>query len=304
LLIDLTTGFGIDAYFLSKNFEKCILVEQNAELSQLVSHNFSVLGITNCEFMGGKSAEVFLKNFQEMADVIYIDPARRDNKGGKVVRMEDCEPNVVEMMPLLLSKSNQILIKTSPLLDISLAINSLKNCKKIYVIAIENECKELLFHIEKGYDGVLEIETVNISTKNEVFVFDYEKEKTLNVPFSMPLKYIYEPNAAIMKSGAFKTIADVFNIYKLHKNTHLYTSETLISNFPGRVFEVLDLIKSDKKLLQNIIPNLKANLSIRNYPSSVQELKKKLQIKDGGDYYVFGTTLMNEKASLLVCKKH
>jgi hypothetical protein len=111
LLIDLTTGFGIDAYFLSKNFEKCILVEQNAELSQLVSHNFSVLGITNCEFMGGKSAEVFLKNFQEMADVIYIDPARRDNKGGKVVRMEDCEPNVVEMMPLLLSSRTSKSVK-------------------------------------------------------------------------------------------------------------------------------------------------------------------------------------------------
>jgi 16S rRNA G966 N2-methylase RsmD len=295
--IDLTAGMGIDSLFFAKKFEKGILIERNKELAEINLHNYFVLNQTNVKIAVGIDSIDFINQFNEQFDLIYIDPARRNEQGNKVVSLTEYEPNVVSILDKLFSITTNILIKTSPLLDISKAIAELKFVKQVHVISVENECKELVFHLEKDFENEIKISTINFNKKeNQVFEYFLKAEKESNSEYSEPLNYLYEPNASIMKAGAFKTIGQQLGLKKLHQHSHLYTAENLVDNFPGRVFKINAVSKFDKNEIAKIIPEMKANIAVRNFPISTNEVKKKLGIKDGGDFYLFVTTnIKNEK---------
>ena len=271
-MVDLTGGYGVDTYFLSEVFEHTDYVEQNEELCRIAAHNFSIqksaISIHNC------SAEEFLKTAGQY-DLIFLDPARRDSHGGKVFRLEDCTPNVVELLPDLLAHGKRLMIKLSPMLDLTQAVNALSAVTwDIYVVAIKNEVKELL--LLSGGTG--QITAIDLDKKEQVFVFTREEETYCPFNFHLsPFTFLYEPNAAILKAGAYKLVAERFGLAKLDVNTHLYGSETLVKNFPGRVWNVVE--KQDLK---------QANVVVRNYPLTAEQLKKKLHLRDGGTAYVIG----------------
>lgn len=304
LLIDLTGGFGVDVYQFAQQFKKVYHVEQNPELSETVRFNFEKLGVNNVTFLA-QNAIVFLENFSGITDCIYLDPARRGTANQKVHLLEDCEPDVLQLLPELRRKAKTILLKTAPLLDINLAITQLKTVEKIWVVAVENECKEVLYQIGQTENLDPEITAVNLQPKtgNTEFTFRKSEEETAEVQFSEPLQFIYEPNAAIMKAGVFRQIAQRFGLKKLHRNSHLYTSETLISDFPGRSFKLKTVAKYSKKVLLSLIPEKKANITVRNFPETVAQIRQKTGLKEGGNLYLFATTDLHQQPVILVCEK-
>lgn len=302
--IDLCCGFGIDSFFLAQNFSKGILVEKDKNLANITSHNFALLNQQHIQFAIGMDAANFSQQFHEKVDLIYIDPSRRNSSGNKVVSLTDCEPNVIDLFPNLLNISNTLLIKTSPLLDIQHTCNMLTQVKNVYIVSVENECKELLFEVEKNFNGKTLMHAIQLpSEEMNTFSFTMQEEKEIQLSFSLPQKFLYEPNAAIMKSGAFKSVAKKFGLHKLHQHTHLYTSHYLLTHFPGRSFEILSTCKVDKQSIHKLLPEGKANFSLRNFPGKTSDLQKKLNIKDGGENYVFATTNCENKKQLIVTIK-
>ena len=299
-LIDITGGFGVDAYFFSQKVSNITHCEINVELSNIVAHNFKQLGIKNCAFKKVDGIE-FIKNNHENFDWIYADPSRRNDAKGKVFLLEDCLPNIPENLNVLFQKTNYILLKVSPILDLTSAINELIFVKEIHVIAVENEVKELLFLLEKNYEKNIQVKTINV-IKNELQKFDFNLNEISNASFSEPEKYVYEPNAAILKSGAFLQVSEKLEIAKLHQNSHLYTSNILM-DFPGRRFELKHCISYNKKQLLQFIPSKKANIATRNFPETVAQIRKKTGLKDGGNQYLFFTTDFNNKHVVLICEK-
>lgn len=300
-LIDLTGGFGIDDYYFSKTIKKIAHCEINTELSWLVKHNFEQLKAFNIDCYEGDSMET-LKNLNKKWDWIYIDPSRRNDAKGKVFMLQDCLPNVPENLDLYFSYSDKILIKTAPLLDLKAALSELKNVKTIHIIALENDVKELLWEIHKEYLGSVTIKTVNL-TKEKEEVFSFEMNKNQSLPtYGLPQKYLYEPNSAIMKSGGFDEVSIHFELNKLHKHSHLYTSEALI-DFPGRIFEINQIIPYSKTEMKKTLEKGKANITTRNFPETVENIRKKWKIKDGGNTYCFFTTLENNDKIVLICTK-
>ena len=275
--IDLTCGFGIDAYFLSQNFEEITLIEQNTELLDIVKHNWEVLG-RKANFINQK-LEDFLKNNKEHFDLIYLDPARRDNHNRKVFLLEDLSPNIIEIQEQLSDISTEILIKLSPLIDIQHLVSSLKNICKIWIIAVKNEVKEVLVYLKKT-ENQPEISCINLQSTEPEFHFNLDDEKNCQSEFSIPKKYIYIPNNSVLKSGAFNLVSEKFGLRKLHQNTHIYTSEEKIEHFPGRIFETEEInSKAIKKGEQ-------FNIITKNFPLKPEEIKKKYKIKDGGNQYL------------------
>ena len=269
-MADLTGGYGVDTYFLSENFTHTDYVEQNAELCRIATHNFAHKPIT----IHNTSAEEFLTSAGQY-DLLFLDPARRDSHGGKVFRLEDCTPNVVELLPTLLAHGKRLLLKLSPMLDLTQAIHALSAVTwDIYVVAIKNEVKELLL----VSSGSGQITAIDLAQQDQAFTFTREEES--NSPFNFhlsPFTFLYEPSAAILKAGAYKLIAERFHLLKLDVNTHLYGSEELVSNFPGRVWRITE--EQDLK---------QANVLCRNYPLTPEALKKKLHLRDGGTAFVIG----------------
>jgi len=304
LLLDVTGGFGIDTFFFAAKFNTVIYVERQSELVAIAANNARVLGKNNILFEQGEVAS-FLESFTGLADWIYLDPARRDQANRKLHSLNDCEPDVVELLPALLAKGKNILIKTSPMLDITQAIGQLQKVQKVYVVAVENECKEVLYHIGALENPNLIIETINLLPENrkEAFTFNYANEENTPVNYALPQTYIYEPNAAILKAGGFKSLADQYQINKLHRNSHLYTSENLVAAFPGRTFKLKTISRYQKKELTAHLPERKANITVRNFPDSVAEIRKKTGTKEGGDIYLFATTDLNSKPVILICEK-
>ncbi len=300
-IIDLTGGFGVDCYFFSKVFKTVVHCEINESLSEIVNHNYVQLHAKNIETIN-KDGIAFLKSSTKTFDWIYIDPSRRHDTKGKVFFLNDCLPNVPAHLDLLFKHSKNILIKTSPLLDLSVGCNELKHVRTIYVVAVNNEVKELLWTLEFGFEGDLFIQTINIKNQGEdQFNFSMEDEKSMESEYSEPQTYVYEPNSAILKAGGFNAIANQLNVYKLHKHSHLYTNNTLI-DFPGRRFQVLNVLPYNKKALKNL--NLaKGNISTRNFPETVEQLRKKLKIKDGGNHYLFFTTDLHDNKIVLITTK-
>ncbi|WP_333693712.1 THUMP-like domain-containing protein [Flavobacterium sp.] len=300
-LIDLTGGFGVDCYYFAQKIKSVFHCEQNLDLSEIVASNFKNLGINNVKFYKGNSND-FIHNIKEKTDWIYIDPSRRNSSKGKVFLLQDCEPNVPEMLETYFEISSNILLKTAPLLDISAGLKEIQNCKEIHIVALNNEVKELLWVLEKNFTGHPLLKTINLNNKKEeVFEFYLNQNRTEPI-YSEPLKYLYEPNAAIMKSGGFKELALAFNLYKLHPNSHLYTSNELVP-FCGRVFEINHFFDYQKNNMKTFLQNTKANITTRNFPETVENLKKKWKINDGGTDYCFFTTYGNELKIVLLCKK-
>jgi 16S rRNA G966 N2-methylase RsmD len=308
LLIDATGGLGVDTYYFAKRFDKVIYVEQNADLVQAARYNFEQLGATNIECICSESID-FLSHFTEKIDWIYLDPARRSATQKRVHQLADCEPDIAKNVELLFQQSNNILLKASPILDIKQAIEELQSVQKVHVVAVENECKEILFELVKSVYkvqnliNVVQTQTVNYRKEIQSFDFGLEQEQKTIVQFSNPLRFLYEPNVAILKAGAFKSVGSRFGLSKIALHSHLYTSTELIRGFPGRIFEIIDTVKADYQYLESYLSNRKANLTVRNFPIGAEELRKKLKLKDGGDVYLFATTLHNNDKRIVICRK-
>lgn len=299
-LIDLTGGLGVDDFYFAKRFKKVIHCEFQEDLSAIVQHNFKVLNVEHIKTISGDSIS-FLEKSTENFDWIYIDPARRDDKKTKVFLLKDCKPNVVELHDLLFEKSNNILIKVAPLLDISSILNELNNVKTIYAIGLQNEVKELLIVLEKGFVGQPELIAVNISNDGSIHKDIFPLNDVTDSQLSLPLNYLYEPFSSYLKLGSYNNMAVKFNVNKLHKHSHLYTSHELI-DFPGRCFKIDQVIPYNKKEIK-FLENTKCNITTRNFPLKVEEIRKKHKIKDGGDVYAFFTTDLNNDKMVIICKK-
>lgn len=301
-MVDLTGGFGVDCSFLAHSFKDVTYVEQLSELAEIAVHNFKILE-QDIKVVNEDAVEYL--SAMCPASLIYIDPARRDNTGKKTVQIEDCTPNILDIESLLEEKSKQVMIKLSPMLDITLAVKSVKSVSDVYIISVNNECKELLF-IKKGNTGKTLYHCVNIQNSNtDTYTFYKEDEDTISLNYTTKIaKYLYEPNASILKAGAYKSIAKAYSLDKLHPSSHLYTSEILYEDFPGRKFVVDNICSLNKKNMKEYLSDIKqANITTRNFPLSVQEIRKKTGLKDGGDIYIFATTLADERKVLLICHK-
>lgn len=298
--IDLTGGYGVDTYFLAQKSNSVVYCERNQDLAALVKNNLLVFNQSNCSVFIGDGIE-YLKT-SENFDWIFIDPARR-KQSKRIFKLQDCEPAIVDIQDVLLEKAQKVLIKTAPLLDIQQTLIDLKFVKEVHIISVNNDCKEVLYMLEKSKQKEPLIKCVNFKKEViEKYSFYYSQEFNAINNYSKPLQYLYEPNASIMKAGAFKTIAKEFDLYKLQQHSHLYTSDKLIHNFPGRKFLVKNVLPADKKII-NEYCNGKANLTCRNFPQKVDRLKKKLKLKDGGEIYLFATTLQDGELRIILCNK-
>ena len=301
---DLTGGFGIDSYFLSQNFEIVEYCEPNPYLFEVVKHNFKMLGVDNVNFHCCTAEEFLAQNIAEF-DLIYLDPDRRSEKSNKLVLIEHCQPNLIEIQESLLKISSKILIKFSPLLDIKLALTSLKNVANATVLAVKNDVKELLFELSESTP----LEDINLCTVNfnsekaQVFKLGLAEEENANVSYAEPLNYLYEPNAAIMKSGAFKAVSERFGLAKIAPNSHFYTSEKLIEDFPGRILKILETKAASGKALKKW-KNTKVNVISRNYPLKPETLSQKYSLKDGGEEFLVFTTNYKNKKILISCTRN
>ena len=321
ILVDLTGGMGVDTAFLSDNFDKTYYVEMQEELCEIAKHNFKILN-KNIEVVND-NAEHFLTTCDEV-DCIYLDPARRDEYGRKMVSLHDCSPDVVELHDILLKKAKKVLVKVSPMLDIEMIKKELTDITEIHVIAVRNECKEILLEIQKLKNSKTQNLRILATDLRENWNFSFTEEEERDAQWTLADnvgKYLYEPGAACMKAGCFKLLSQKFNIDKLHRNSHLYTSDELVADFPGRIFEVVCAVPFDKKTKKEITSicqqttdngqhtssksgSLKASVATRNFPLSADELKKNLGLQDGNDFYIFGTTMKGEKKVVILTKKN
>ena len=331
ILVDLTGGMGVDTAFLSDNFDKAYYVEMQEELCEIAKHNFKILN-KNIEVVND-NAEHFL-TICDKVDCIYLDPARRDEYGRKMVSLHDCSPDVAELHDILLEKAKTVIVKLSPMLDIDIVKKELKNIKEIHVVAVRNECKELVVILgqqttDNGQQTLSmahgsQLKAIDLREGwNVAFTEDEELEAQWTLADNVG-KYLYEPGTACMKAGCFKLLSQKYNLDKLHRNSHLYTSDELVSDFPGRIFEVINVVPFDKKTKKEISSicqqttdnrqqtdskltaqssKLKASVTVRNFPLSAEELKKNLGLQDGNDFYIFGTTMKGEKKIVVLTKK-
>lgn len=301
-LIDVTGGFGVDCFYFSKRIEQVTHCELNSHLSEIVGYNFKQLKTKNISCYAKDGIEI-LKSSEHLFDWIFVDPSRRDAIKGKVFLLKDCLPNVPQFLELFFKQAKQVMIKTSPLLDISSGINELQAVKAIHIVAVNNEVKELLWLLDPDFNGAIEIKTINIQKESEArFNFFLNEELEATSSLSEPLTYLYEPNAAILKAGAFEILAEKLQLKKLHKHSHLYTSEKLIE-FPGRRFKIDHVSAYNKKQFKRELKMTKANVTTRNFPETVQQIRKKLALKDGGNDYLFFTTDLNNNKIIIATKK-
>lgn len=296
-LADLTGGFGVDSYYFSKYFKKVQYFEWNNELAEMACHNFKVLGASNIDCISGNGLEL-LGNKQ--FDALFLDPARRHQEKGKVFFLKDCEPNVVENLSMLLQHCHTLLIKSSPMLDLSIGLKELQQVLEIHIVAVNNEVKELLWILSEEIKTALWIKTINFQS-DTLQRFDFIYGDKSQAVYSRPLTYLFEPNAAILKAGAFQELCGAFEVQKLAPHSHLYTARDLV-DFPGRRFKIQQVIPYHKEAMRSLT-KIKAHITTRNFPESVAVLRKRWKMQDGGDRYLFFTTLENEERIVLdTCK--
>lgn len=299
-LIDLTGGFGIDDFYFAKQLAEVTHCELNLELSAIAKYNFNTLNIANIQCIPGDSYDT-LNILNKKWDYIYIDPSRRNEAKGKVFILSDCLPNVPELLDFYFKFTNNILIKTAPLLDISAGLAELHSVKSVHIIAVNNEVKELLWLLEKGTDTIPMLVAVDLHKDGEsVFEAQYGNDDIATT--SVPLKYLYEPNNAVMKSGLFASLSKHYKLPKLHLHSQLYTSDQLV-DFPGRRFEIHQVLPYNKSEMKQFIEGKKMNISTRNFPMKTEEIQKKWKLKDGGDIYTFFTTDKNNCKIVVIGKK-
>lgn len=301
-MYDLTGGYGIDCYYLSKRFEEAVYVERHEHLCEIAAHNFHALGSDNITVCNEESIAL-LKSI-ENTDLVYIDPARRDENSQKVVLLEDCEPDVTLVIDQLKGKAREILIKTSPMLDIHLGLKSLDYVKAVHIVSVNNECKEVLYHIDFDHFGVAKTHTVNLHGNSEqAFSFHHLEEVNCQANYGELQGYLYEPNSSVMKAGAFNMLTHAFPVKKMHPNTHLYTSNELVDDFPGRKFKVKSTVPYNKKKILSTLGSKKANITTRNFPEEVKSIRKKTGLQEGGDLYLFAFTDLNNQKVIAITEK-
>ena len=302
MFADLTGGFGIDFSYMARGFGEAFYIERNERLCDIATANFSRLRLDHVKVLNGNSEELF--GTLPHLDWIFVDPARRDGDGRKVVALSDCEPNVVELD--LLSKADMAMIKCSPMLDITMACRQLGSVSSVHIISVNNECKELLIILNSGNFTGITTHCVNILKDGGVqtFSFTQEEEDLASISYCSEVgKYLYEPNASIQKAGCPKSLGAHYHVDKLHPNSHLYTSIEHLHDFPGRTFEVVEVLGFSKADIKRVQSLGKANITVRNFPENVQLLRKRLKLADGGENYIFATTLNDSSKVLIVCKK-
>ncbi len=306
-LVDLTGGFGVDFAFMAKRFHKATHVEMNADLSAIAAHNMPLLGLPEAKVVCSDGVQ-YLESLVGKARVstVFLDPARRDRNGRKTVLLSDCQPDVTRLVDKLLAVADSVLLKLSPMLDISDAIQRTKAyAESLHVVAVAGECKELVLLL-KNEPKPLTITAVNLlSDSRQTFTFSPSEEENARVEFAAePLAYLYEPNAAVLKSGAFRAVAERCGVMKIQQNSHLYTSERLVPDFPGRIFKVEGFEQMSKSLGKTLLSGVgAANISTRNFPISADEIRKRLKLKDGGNVYLLATTLLDGRKVIIRCSK-
>lgn len=297
-ILDLTGGSGVDLFYMSKTFKHAFYVEPNAELIDITEYNFRLLRKKVKTF--NTTAEEFLHSNSSSYDVVYIDPSRRSKTKKRVYSLEEYQPNVVDLYDELLEIGKEVVVKTSPMIDIKKTLQQLPGTFLVQVLSVENEVKEVLFYLSKEIKSEIKIEAWNIlnSKDDQEFTFTLDEEKKAMPEISIPKRYLYEPNSAIRKAGAFSLIATRYRLSKLHSNTHFYSSDEIKNDFPGRIFEVIKIIKPNKKEIKKEFPGGKVNVISKNFPMGTNEIKKKFRLADGGDEFLIFCEVPNQKTSL------
>lgn len=300
-IVDVTGGFSVDSCYLAQEAQIVVHCELNEKLSQIVKHNAQQLGVANLVPLHTDGVKFVQDQEDNSIDYIYIDPSRRVNHA-KVFLLEDCEPNIVALQDMFFQKSRYILCKLSPLMDINSALQKLKHVKLLYVISLDGDCKELLFLQDRTFEGETKITAIRLSADQlQNISFTQQEEKTTLVKTSTPLKYLYDPDVAVTKAGAFKSVAKAFSLFKLHTHTHLYTSDTLESDFLGRIFQIENVYTLGEFKKLNTFG--KANVATKNFPIKVDEVRKKFKIKDGGSDFLYFVTDYADNHIVIHCSK-
>ena len=297
LMVDLTAGFGIDFYFIGREFRHAVYVERQEVLCDVAKNNFPLLGMEQTEVVCGDGIDYL--NSMKRADLIYIDPARRDSNGGRTIGIKDCTPDVTQIEDVLLTKSEYTLLKLSPMLDWHQVVRDLHNVIEIHIVSVGNECREMLAVMsDKGDDAI----TVCCANDNSVFSFRSDDTRIPAIACSEDFKYLYEPNSSIMKAGCFGAISEEYDVKSVGNNSHLFVGKRLINDFPGRKFTVNKIFSLNKRdLKENLLGLRQANITVRNFPMTVAELRKKLKLGDGGSVYLFATTLSDGSKAIISC---
>lgn len=314
VMADLTGGFGVDFYFLSRKFGFAFFVEKNQELCAIAGHNFSVLNMKNVSIENCDGTD-FLEHSKEKFDFLYLDPARRDKNGKKVVSISDCEPDLLKLLPLIGRKADAVMVKFSPMLDISKAISQIGeviagynislSVSQIHVVSVGGECKELIIYIDRGNTSHINCFCVDLRNGGRDYTdkFEYDCKSVCSYSESI-LSFLYEPNASLMKASGFGYLCEKYSCKKVGINSHLFTSDDFIRNFPGRSFSVENVLPYKSKLVKKVYPELKkANITVRNFPDNVNMIRKRLKFSEGGDIYIFATTLNDNIRVLAFCRK-
>lgn len=308
-LTDLSGGFGVDFTCMAQGFSEATYVERQEELCALAEYNLPLLGLPHAQVVNTDAAK-YLEGMSRQS-VIFIDPARRDLKGRKTVLIGDCDPDVGRLHDLLMEKAEMVIVKLSPMLDISLALEQLPFVSEVHVVAVGGECKELLLVMKAGACSAdariicTNLPTGAASAWHTSFNFTRKEEEEAACPIAAQVKnYLYEPNSVLMKAGAFRMVAARYGVEKLHPNSHLYTSDQWVKEFPGRQFRVLAQGGFGKREVRELLDSVKkANLTVRNFPNSVADLRKKLKLAEGGEDYLFATTLSEGEKAWILCRK-
>lgn len=302
--VDLTGGFGVDFFFMSQPFQRRVYVEQQQELCDIARHNFDLLNHP-CTVVCGSATE-YLRQMPH-ASAIYIDPARRDTHGARTYSISDCTPNVLELQELLVKKADRVIIKLSPMLDWHKAASDLQHISAIHIVSVQNECKELLLVLADGAMSEVPVVCINLLADGTHQCFEYNpatNAQSTNINAKVNATYLYEPNASIMKAGCFDEIGNFYQICKLSANSHLYVSDHEVKDFPGRGFQILSIPSMNKRELKEALRDIdRANITVRNFPMSAEALRKRLRLKDGGDLYIFATTVGDGSHQLFICRK-
>lgn len=298
LVVDLTAGFGVDLAFISQGFKKAVHVEQQPQLCAISSENYKVLGLNHVEVVCGDGID-YLHQLDH-ADLIFLDPARRDEHGGRTYGIADCTPNVLEIRDELLEKADRVMLKLSPMLDWRKAVEDLGNVSEVHIVSVDNECKELLLMMKK------EEKSLKVVCVNNESVFEVGTFRPPLTPSSLggERRYLFEPNASVMKAGCFDELQSRFSVMQLNKNSHLFVSDKDVDDFPGRRFIIERTTSMNKHDLKAALEDIsKANITVRNFPMSVAELRKRLKLKEGGGVFIFATTVEGEGHQLFICRK-
>ena len=314
LFVDLTAGFGVDAAFIAKGFKRAVCVELQPELCAVSKQNFQLLGLQQIEVVNGNGVDYL--HTMPPADLIFIDPARRDEHGGRTYGISDCTPNVLEIIDELLTKAQRVMIKLSPMLDWRKAVEDIgrQHVTAVHIVSVNNECKELLIEVRsekckvKSAEPSLQVVCINLLSdgSEERFEFDAQTASpTKTSHFSLlTFHFLYEPNASLMKAGCFDLLASRFGVVQADVNSHLFYSDRQVESFPGRGFVIERVTSMNKRDLKEALSGInQANVAVRNFPMSAVELKRRLKLRDGGDTFIFATTVANKGHQLFICRK-